>query len=80
MYVLFRNSLKGLTAGGVLKGGERLSKRLVKEVKATINELWKRGIDASLLSCEIEQIIDERWPNYDAERDWQEIAEQLRLA
>ncbi|MNW59528.1 hypothetical protein D3C74_374490 [compost metagenome] len=52
----------------------------MQEVKATINELLGRGIDASLLSCEIEQIIDERWPHYDAERDWQEIAEQLRLA
>ncbi|MNW52007.1 hypothetical protein D3C74_295080 [compost metagenome] len=56
-----------------------MSKRLAQETKATINELWERGIDASLLSCEIEQIIDDRWPHYDAERDWREVAKQLRL-
>lgn len=56
-----------------------MSKRLKREVKATINELWERGIDASLLSCEIEMIIDDMWPHYEADRDWEEVARQLRL-
>ncbi|MNO40555.1 hypothetical protein D3C76_307060 [compost metagenome] len=56
-----------------------MSKRLNREVKQTIDELWERGMDASLLSHEIENIIDDRWPHYEAERDWRDVAERLGL-
>ncbi|WP_160311800.1 hypothetical protein [Paenibacillus sp. IHB B 3415] len=56
-----------------------MSKRLNQEVKQTIDELWERGMDASLLSREIENIIDDRWPHYEAERDWRNVAERLGL-
>ncbi|MEK3875170.1 hypothetical protein [Paenibacillus sp. FSL M7-0420] len=56
-----------------------MSKRLNQEVKQTIDELWERGMDASLLSREIENIIDDRWPYYEAERDWRDVAERLGL-
>lgn len=56
-----------------------MSKRLNREVKQTIDELWELGMDASLLSREIENIIDARWPHYEAKRDWQDVAERLGL-
>lgn len=56
-----------------------MSRRLSRDVKATIDELWERGIDASGLEDEIEEIIDERRGYYDAERDWEEVAERLGL-
>jgi hypothetical protein len=56
-----------------------MSKRLDQAVKETIDELWKRGIDASRMQDEIGEIIDDRWPHYEAERDWEDVAKQLRL-
>lgn len=56
-----------------------MSNRLKREVKETMDELLKRGINASLLSREIEIVIDELWPHYYAERDWEEVAKRLRL-
>lgn len=53
--------------------------RIAKQVKATIEELSKRGADASLLSREIEIVIHDLWPHYEAERDWGEVAKRLRL-
>lgn len=56
-----------------------MNRRLEREVTATINELWERGIDASHLRYEIGQFIDGRLPHYDAERDWQDAGEELGL-
>lgn len=56
-----------------------MSRRISRDVKETIDELWERGIDASGLEDEIAEIIDERRGHYDAERDWEEVAERLGL-
>jgi hypothetical protein len=56
-----------------------VSRKLKQAVTETIDELWERGIDASVLQHEIEQIIDGRGPDYDAERDWEYVARQLGL-
>jgi hypothetical protein len=56
-----------------------VSKKLNQAVTDTINELWERSIDGSMLQHEISQIIDDRGPDYDAERDWEYVAKQLGL-
>jgi siroheme synthase (precorrin-2 oxidase/ferrochelatase) len=56
-----------------------MSRKLKQTVKETITELLERGIDASMMQSEIEQIIDDRWPHYEAERDWESVARQLGL-
>lgn len=56
-----------------------MSRRLNQAVNETISELQERGIDASRLQDQIGQIIDDRWPHYEAERDWEDVAKQLGL-
>lgn len=52
--------------------------RMSRDVKETIDELWERDMDASDRADEIEQVIDDIG-DYDAERDWQRVAEELGL-
>ncbi|NHN33567.1 hypothetical protein [Paenibacillus agricola] len=56
-----------------------MNRRLEQAVNDTVNELRERGIDVSRMQDEIGEIIDDRWPHYEADRDWEDVAKQLGL-
>lgn len=55
-----------------------MSRFLEKAVKETIDELYERGIDASMLRYEISEIIDEYY-DYDIDEHIEEVAQRLGL-